>query len=230
MDKSYILRHSKVSLSDIVTTDEGTILARLMYRNVPVYLSTSASIIDIDRSLPNGTFDIRDHVWTALPTIMYVKWAFASSCWNLASVSACVIIDDPLLRPNHGCVNFRELLALMQQHGFSTNIAFIPWNWRRSSAETVQLFRENTDRYSVSVHGCDHNSAEFGSSSEEDLHARAREAVQRMERHRAYTGLGYDPVMVFPQGVFSRTAVSGLKAKRFYRSRQQRYDCCRFRA
>src|SRR5262249_36121621 len=150
MDKSYILRHSKVSLSDVVSTDEGTILARLIYRNVPVFLSTSASIIDIDSSLPNGIFDIRDYVWTALPTIMYVKWAFANCCWKLASVSACVIIDDPLLKPNHGCINFRELLALMQQHGFSTNIAFIPWNWRRSSVETVQLFRENIDRFSVS--------------------------------------------------------------------------------
>lgn len=215
MDRSYVLRHSRASLNDIVSTDEGTILARLIYRNVPVFLSTSSSIVDIDQSLPNGVFDIRDYVWTALPVIMYVKWAFAGSCWESASTSACVIIDDPLLRPNHGCVNFRELLALMQQHGFSTNIAFIPWNWRRSSGETIQLFRENTDRYSVSVHGCDHNRAEFGSSNEEDLYARAREAVQRMESHRAYTGLGYDPVMVFPQGVFSRTAVNGLRQSGF---------------
>jgi hypothetical protein len=103
----------------------------------------------------------------------------------------------------------------MQQHNFSTNIAFIPWNWRRSSVETVQLFRENTDRYSVSIHGCDHNRAEFGSSNEEDLHVRAREAVQRMECHRVHTGLGYDPVMVFPQGIFSENAVSGLRQSGF---------------
>ncbi len=215
MDSSYVLRHSNVSLSDIVYTEEGTILARLIYQNVPVFLSTSASVVDIDKSLPNGAFDIRDYVWTALPTVMYVKWAFASSCWNLASVSACLIIDDPLLKPNHGCVNFCELLTLMRQHGFSTNIAFIPWNWRRSSVETVQLFKENTDKYSVSVHGCDHNRAEFGSSNEEDLRARAREAVRRMECHRAYTGLGYDPVMVFPQGVFSGCAFSGLRQSGF---------------
>ena len=146
---------------------------------------------------------------------MYVKWAFANSCWKSASVSACVIIDDPLLKPDHGCVNFRELLSLMQQHGFSTNIAFIPWNWRRNSPETVQLFRENTDRYSVSVHGCDHNRAEFGSFSEENLHSRAHEALQRMDRHRDYTGLGYDPVMVFPQGVFSRAALGALRQRGF---------------
>ena len=91
-----------------------------------------------------------------------MKWAFADSCWQAAEANACIVIDDPLLRPQHGFVNFEELLTLMRRHPFSTNVAFIPWNWRRNRPETEQLFRDNPDHYSISIHGFDHTHEEFG--------------------------------------------------------------------
>ena len=121
------------------------------------------------------------------------------------------MIDDPLLKPRHGFVDFQELLSLMKRHNFSTNIAFIPWNWRRCAPEVVRLFRENPERFSVSVHGCDHTRAEFGSSNEERLYWKTQQALERMNRHEAITGIPHDPVMVFPQGIFSEAAMNALK-------------------
>ena len=52
---------------------------------------------------------------------------------------ACLIIDDPLLRPQYGCLNYKKLLEAMKAHNFFTEIAFIPWNYKRSNAKTVRL-------------------------------------------------------------------------------------------
>jgi hypothetical protein len=99
----------------------------------------------------------------------------------------------------------------MKRHNFGTNIAFIPWNWRRSAPEVVRLFRENPDRFSLSVHGCDHTRAEFGGSDRERLYWKTQQALERMNRHESITGLRHDRVMVFPQGIFSEAAMSAFK-------------------
>jgi hypothetical protein len=99
----------------------------------------------------------------------------------------------------------------MKRHKFSTNIAFIPWNWRRGTPEVIQLLRENPESYSISVHGCDHTRAEFGSLDRQRLYWKAQQALERMNRHESITGIRHDRVMVFPQGIFSEAAMSVLK-------------------
>jgi hypothetical protein len=116
-----------------------------------------------------------------------------------------------VLKSTHGFVNFQELLSLMKGHNFSTNIAFIPWNWRRSTPEVIRLFRGNPENYSISVHGCDHTRAEFGSSDRQRLYWKTQQALERMNRHESITGIRHDRVMVFPQGIFSEAAMSALK-------------------
>jgi hypothetical protein len=104
----------------------------------------------------------------------------------------------------------------MKQVRFSTSIAFIPWNWRRSDPKVVQLFKDNPDNYSLCVHGCDHTGGEFGISDQRRLRAIAREAVRRMSLHEGRTGLTHDRIMVFPQGVFSEEAILELKHASFH--------------
>src|SRR5207245_7086911 len=138
---------------NIISRGDGTVFWKLEYKVVPVFLSTSREIIDIDAELASQNFDVREHFLSAVPLVLYVKWAFADTCWNAPETNACLVIDDPVLKPTHGFVNFQELLSLMKRHRFSTNIAFIPWNWRRSTPKVVRLLRENHQNYSVSVHG-----------------------------------------------------------------------------
>ena len=206
-----VLKTGKGNAINIISLGDGGIFLKLEYKGVPVFFSTSREIIDIDTELTSQNFDVREHFLSAVPLVLYIKWAFAETCWNAPESNACLVIDDPLLKPTHGFVDFQELLSLMKQHKFSTNIAFIPWNWRRSAPEVARLFRENPERYSLSVHGCDHIGAEFGSSSQQRLHWKAQQAVERMNRHESITGIHYDPVMVFPQGIFSEAAMRALK-------------------
>ncbi len=124
---------------------------------------------------------------------------------------ACLIIDDPLLRPKYGCLDYERLLEAMKVHNFFTEIAFIPWNYMRSDARTVRLFADNTDYYAICVHGCNHISNEFGGGNYQELKALSSTALWRMEQHKRLTGLAYDPIMVFPQSRFSSVAMQVLK-------------------
>ena len=197
--------------TEIISSDRGPVFLKREYEGVPAFLSSGARIIDIEDDLPDGIFDVRHHVLEAIPPVLYLNWAFSATCWSAPERSGCLVIDDPLLRPTYGFVDFRELLSLMQRYKFSTNIAFIPWNWRRSDSGVTRLFRENPEYYSISVHGCAHTRAEFGSADSEHLYAKTRQALERMDQHEATTGLAHDRVMVFPQGVFSEAAMRILK-------------------
>ena len=198
------------SLTPLIAGEDRAAFLKLNCNGLPVFVS-SERLIDIDAKLTTFNFDIRDHFFSAVPLVSYIRWAFPQSSWHASEISACLVIDDPLLKPTHGFVDFQELLSLMKRHNFSTNIAFIPWNWTRSVPGVVRLFRENPEHFSLSVHGCDHTRAEFGGPSQQRHYWKARQALDRMDRHKAATGISHDPVMVFPQGIFSEAAMSALK-------------------
>ncbi len=124
---------------------------------------------------------------------------------------ACLIIDDPLLKPKYGCLDYKKLLEEMKFHNFFTEIAFIPWNYKRSDARTVRLFLDHPNFYGICVHGCNHTGNEFGKGDYLELSILSSTALWRMEQHKKLTGLAYDPVMVFPQGRFSSEAMKVLK-------------------
>ena len=210
-DTDLVLNSPKGEALSIISVNHGAVFLRLNYKNVAIFLSTSKEIVDIDAELRSQNFDVREHFLSAVPLVLYVKWAFAETCWNAPEINACLMIDDPVLKSTHGFVDFQELLSLMKRHKFSSNIAFIPWNWRRTSPEVARLFRENSENYSVSVHGCDHTRAEFGSADQQRLYWKAQQALERMNRHESITGIRHDRVMVFPQGIFSEAAMSALK-------------------
>jgi hypothetical protein len=203
------------SVTSLIAAGNKAAFLKLTCNSVPVFAS-SERLIDIDAELATPNFDVRDHLFSAVPAVSYIRWAFAHSVWRAPEASACLVIDDPLLKARYGFVRFRELLALMKQHRFSTSIAFIPWNWRRNDREVVKLFQDNPQSYSLCIHGCDHTAGEFGTSDRQRLHAVASEAARRMSLHERRTGLAHDRVMVFPQGVFSAEAILELKRASFH--------------
>lgn len=202
---------AKRNVVNIISLGDSAVFSKIEYKGVPIFFSASREIIDLDAELKSQNFNVRDHFLSAAPLVLYIKWAFAQTCWKPAETAACLMIDDPVLRPRHGFVNFQQLLSLMKRHNFSTNVAFIPWNWRRSAPEVARLFRENPKWYSLSIHGCDHTRAEFGGSDRHHLYSKTQKALDRMKCHESTTGIHHDRVMVFPQGIFSETAMSVLK-------------------
>ena len=199
----------------IVSAGGSPVFFRCQSQGVDVFVCTSSRMIDVDAPLGRRFYDVKEHFCSVVPLVMFIRSTFPEVAWHPQELGACLIIDDPLLKPRYGFCDFPSLQALMQGHKFSTNISFIPWNWRRTSPSAAEFFRHHSDFFSVSIHGCDHTAGEFGAPSVDVLNARARLAQSRMRDHEARTGIHHDPVMVFPQGVFSSQCPEVLKRNGF---------------
>jgi hypothetical protein len=147
-----------------------------------------------------------------VPLMVFLRIALGKRIWHSDRSQGCFIIDDPLLRRRYGFLEYAKLLEAMSGQKFSTCIAFIPWNYRRSRKRIAELFSTAPSSLSLCVHGCDHTGAEFAATSVDELRDRARVALERMQAHRERSGLPFDKVMVFPQGLFSPSALTALEA------------------
>ncbi len=208
-------RFNAGDMNALVEVNGRPAFARFDYNGVPMYVCASGDVVDLDQPVRRGFFDIKDCFLQAVPLVMFITATFREVMWRPQEYGACVIIDDPLLKKQYGFCDFGRLRDDMRRHGFTTNIAFIPWNWRRTTHSGGDLFRRNADLFSVSIHGCDHVKAEFGRSSTEVIEAAASLAQARMRRHQVRTNIQHEPVMVFPQGAFSSTCPGILKRNDF---------------
>ena len=199
----------------LISAGDGVAFARLRKDGVETYVCTSAAMVDIDAPVPANYYDVKNDFLAAVPLVMFVTWAFREVMWRPYELGACFVIDDPLLKTRYGLCDFQMLRDAMRTHGFTTSIAFIPWNWRRTRRAASTFFQREADVFSVSVHGCDHVSAEFGATAPEEIDNRARLAQTRMRKHESRTHIHHDPVMIFPQGVFSSICPAVLKRNGF---------------
>jgi hypothetical protein len=206
--------HGQRDIHHIISTHDGDTFVRVLFQGVPFYLNASRKTIAV-HSPTREFFDVKKFFASAVPITMYLRWAFAEVCWKGSETTACLIVDDPLLRPQHGFLDFRRALELMDEHNFTMSLAFIPWNWRRTHPDVVKLFQQRSDRFSLSIHGCDHIAGEFATRSLAELNARTKIASQRMESLCERTSLQHDRIMIFPQGAFSAESGRVLKLNGF---------------
>ena len=201
--------------ASVISAGDAPVFVRFQHNGAPVFFCTSSQMVDIDQPVGRGFYDVKDHFCSVVPLVMFIRSMFQDVGWQPQELGACLIIDDPLLKPQYGFCNFAKLRDLMRQHGFTTNIAFIPWNWRRTSSAASDFFSNESGLFSVSIHGCDHTAGEFGATSLEVLNSTAQLAQSRMRDHEARTGIQHDSIMVFPQGVFSSECPEVLKRNGF---------------
>lgn len=147
------------------------------------------------------------------PFLLFVKHAAGEYGWHSGYADANLTIDDPWLVEPYGHLNYALLLEEMEKHNFHTTIAFIPWNYSRSHDDVVKLFRSHLDRFSICIHGNDHSHQEFAGAEgglSEEQSVKARQAIARMEKFHALTGIPYDRFMVFPHSVPAETTFTVL--------------------
>jgi hypothetical protein len=212
-DAALVIRHGS-ELQSIVAAPEGHLFAGFAYLGVRFFTDASLAMVDI-RERAASHFDVKKRFAGAVPVVMYLKWSFRGVCWSASETNACLIIDDPPLRPRYGFLDFSELLQLANKQTFATTIAFIPWNWQRTNRDTVAAFQQNSGKLSICVHGCDHTGSEFAARSADLLDGKLKTARRRMQSLLNKTALDHENVMVFPQGAFSPEAVSALKRNGF---------------
>jgi hypothetical protein len=150
-----------------------------------------------------------------LPVLVFLRKAFGNRTWHAPKCFANFIIDDPPVRDRYGFFSPARYLAALAEIPHATTVAFIPWNRHRSTARAAEFFRSHRSHLSLCVHGCDHTGGEFASFNRTVLSGKCRLALQRTEVLRQLTGLSCDPVMVFPQGLFSKAAVAALRENEF---------------
>jgi hypothetical protein len=200
-------------LQSVVRADEEEVFFGVTFAGIPFYLSTCATMLDIS-ALSVEHFDVKNCFCEAVPLVFFLRQAFPDS-FGHGETSACLIVDDPPLKRRYGFLDFREALELMGRHNFTTTIAFIPWNWRRTDSRTLSLFQSHPERLSLAIHGCDHTAGEFAERSPGLLDRKIRTSGQRMEWFRRSASIEADHVMVFPQGKFSPEAGRALKLNGF---------------
>jgi hypothetical protein len=149
------------------------------------------------------------------PVMMFTKYCAGERGWHALHHYANLTIDDPWLREPYGNLSYKGLLGEMEKHNFHTTIAFIPWNFDRNESAPVSLFRNHPDRFSICIHGDNHDHKEFTDYRNKPLDvqvAALRQSVARMEKFQTVSGLPYDRVMVFPHSIAPRKTLEALKA------------------
>lgn len=175
-----------------------------------LFFVAGGELADLDERVPRDGGGLQ---WfcSLVPLMMFLRGTLGDRVWRNDHPRACFIIDDPLLKERHGFLKYKRLVESMRRHRFAACIAFIPWNYRRSSRDIAELFSANRDVVSLCIHGCDHTSAEFENTDERLLRRKAKLALERMRVHQQLSGVPFDDVMVFPQGLFSTEAMPALK-------------------
>jgi hypothetical protein len=207
-DRVFALSQSTVGVTELIAIDGRPCYIKVERGGASYFLLACTRVLDIDAP-PEGVQPI-DRFLRFVPFLAFLRLTFGALCWHNEAPAACFIIDDPLLRKRYGYLDFSRIEALMGRSRFSMNIAFIPWNCRRSDLHVAQRFKRPDRRFSISIHGCDHTEAEFGATDERWLRHQSRRALSRMDVHAALTGIKHNRVMVFPQGAFSKASLKVL--------------------
>ena len=197
-------------------------------RDVPVFLEAELGhqkVFLLSKMQPAGDNVLdgnADNVQTAFaelaPVMMFIKYGAGERGWHALHHYANLTIDDPWLREPYGDLSYQGLLKEMEKHDFHTTIAFIPWNYDRSEAETVSLFRNHPERFSICIHGDNHDHKEFEDLESKPLSlqtAALKQSLARMEKFHTLTGIPYDSVFVFPHSIGTESILEKLKTYNF---------------
>src|SRR5262249_3917056 len=95
-------------LQSIVAAPEGQLFVESTHAGVPFFADASRAIFSIYERTAT-CFDVKKCFAGVVALVMYLKWSFRDICWTAQETSACLIIDDPLLKPRYGFLDFREL-------------------------------------------------------------------------------------------------------------------------
>ena len=195
-------------LETIIYANGHPLFVRAAVGTTEVFVIATDRVLSLDRTVDDSSIGLFSQF---APVLMLVRGLLGSRVWQPGQRSASLVIDDPLLKTRFGYLDYERLLQTMDRTGFATSIAFIPVNRQRTKQKTACLLARRNDRFSLCVHGWEHTGGEFGTPDVSRLRRVARLARESMEAHRRDTGMDFDDVMVFPQGVFSAEALGALR-------------------
>jgi hypothetical protein len=216
-DFTFVNDGTQTQRSTLITIDGLPFFISFQRGRSTIFLLACREVLDLAQKM-SRTVSVNDTFSRLLPVAMFLRFAVGKKGWHSERALANFIIDDPLLTPSYGFLNYRDLAAKLNEANCAASIAFIPWNHKRTDAAVARLFREHREQLSLCVHGCDHTRAEFADTDYALLNAKVRLASQRMQLHEKLTGIPCSEVMVFPQGQFSIESLKVLQANNYLAS------------
>jgi len=212
-DRLLLIRNSPYPIDRLISIENRALFTRITLAETEMFVISSSAVFDVDAEMVKN-LDVKRCFSALVPLLMFLRHARAIF-WKGSYPAANVIIDDLNLRPSYGFVNADTLAEHVDALRYAVSIAFIPWNCNRTSRRVTDLFRSRAPHLSVCIHGCDHIGAEFAAPSLSATLPMIAQSLDRMNSFRAQTGVGYDRVMVFPQGKFSANAMEALRQSDF---------------
>lgn len=149
------------------------------------------------------------------PLMMFMRYCAGDKGWHAVHHYSNLTVDDPWLREPYGFLSYKSLLSEMEKHNFHSTIAFIPWNYDRSDPRVVSLIRAHPDKFSICIHGDNHDNKEFTDYRNKPLSGQTvalQQSLARMNSFQKLTGIPYDNVMVFPHSIAPEQTLGALKA------------------
>jgi hypothetical protein len=178
-----------------------------LQKNTSAYFFwTTSSIFDVERPLAKE-IEFEEAIDQYIPAIIFIKFGFGKHSWHSPMIGADIIIDDPLLWKRYGMIDFEKLLSLATQKRFHVTVAFIPWNYWRTSKSAAKWFWKFRRWFGICAHGCDHSLGEFKSKHYSELLGRAHVAARHMDLMKEKTGMPWDRLMVCPREEFTEEAL-----------------------
>jgi hypothetical protein len=147
-----------------------------------------------------------------LPFLHWIRQVSGNRAWDGPPLRACFIFDDPNLHwPRYGWVNFEQIATHAARANYHVAFAMIPLDTWFTHEATAQVFRDNSERLSLLVHGNNHTKSELAR-----IYSPARrvallsQAIRRIERFERKSGLRVARVMVPPHGACSEEMLEDI--------------------
>lgn len=192
----------------LIEVDGNPTLIKLDIGSFHIYICAGPEFPDLTSRIFTDDEDGELFI-SAVSFLLFLRHCCPERIWQAAFHQACLIIDDPLLHPDYGFLNYQELESVLEDTG-AVSIAFIPWNYNRTATSVAKQFIEFYPQLSIAVHGCNHTGDEFASKDKLRLRFLITEAIRLMHKHKELQELDFEPVIVFPQGKYSTEALEVL--------------------
>jgi hypothetical protein len=147
-----------------------------------------------------------------LPLVLFVRALVEEPSWEPPPLQATFMFDDPNLHwTSYGFVDYSMMVAQAAAREYHVAFATIPLDSWFVHAPAGAFFKRHADRVSLLFHGNDHLLRELArSQSADSMQCLLRQAVARISRMEARTGLQVARVMAPPHGACSEVALAEM--------------------
>jgi hypothetical protein len=164
-----------------------------------------------------GEQALRDHLKPGrfmglLPVLHFLEAVVGPLGWRPSVLRASFVIDDPNLHwPSYSYLDFPDMVAHADRHGYHVGLAMVPLDGWMANRRAASLVKSNPSALSLMMHGNDHRARELGRLTDERAAvAVIAQALRRTAAFERRSGVSVQRVMVPPHEVCSKPALRAM--------------------